>query len=501
MKVAIATWCTLLATLVLCACTESHQEGFDKNTNWLRDCKDSNECGAGLQCVCGVCTSVCDRNAQCSDLADGAVCVGLAAMSDSCAAEDTAAAQRVCTLACKTGSACAERNDALTCMASACTLAVSSADGGDDAGADAAMAHGDHDAGSPGHDGGGDAISDAGGEAQVDAHIADPISAACTKDFTCDVAAMAPGNLKGIVAGADGSIYWTDWGTLDDLGNNRKDGAIRRVPKDGGPIEVMIDQLDRPWRLWSYADNLYWLSGTPGDFGVAPGMQTLYMINASGTEPVKLKTDPFLHVQMFQGVFTWQTAVTVDGTVPEPGISVQRWSSKADTYWTEQTIKGLDYVIDGIDGAAVYIEDGSQSIQRMGYSGTTSEILADPPAFLVTVGDEALWLIHTDAQDRDWVASMPKAGGSVTNVGSGDGYYDPPQPGKNLVWLVTGNMDKDGWQLWSIPKSGGERVAAFSWPTTSGHVRDDAPAPIWIADGDSAWVFGHGALVHVQPAQ
>ncbi len=45
----------------------------DTNTNWLKSCESDSVCG-DLQCLCGVCTIACERNQECSHLADEASC-------------------------------------------------------------------------------------------------------------------------------------------------------------------------------------------------------------------------------------------------------------------------------------------------------------------------------------------------------------------------------------------------------------------------------------------
>ena len=64
----------LALPFVLLACSPSseQQAKTGTQTNWLKQCTLSSECGE-LDCHCGVCTSSCESNAQCSDLAS-AVC-------------------------------------------------------------------------------------------------------------------------------------------------------------------------------------------------------------------------------------------------------------------------------------------------------------------------------------------------------------------------------------------------------------------------------------------
>jgi hypothetical protein len=476
MRIAGRTWLGLAlgAWWALAACGTSHESGFDKNTNWLRSCERSSECGSDLSCVCGVCTKSCDQDDECAGLGHDAVCDATRPKPGTCGA-----------------------GGHVTYPARTCSRAI-------DAGADAS---------GPSMSMPADAALDGGAtdaEAARDARQPEPDAsrpdreptsvAGCGDAFVCERAADIRSSVRGLLAGDDGFVYFAEWGSLDEVGNHRQDGAIVRVAKDGAEAEAVFSDLDRPWRLWQNDTFLYWLSGEPGDFGVGRGMQALYEAPRDASmDPRERKTDAFAHVQMSRGIFAWQEPATIDGTVVEQGIRLQLWSPQRSLQtWTDQSIAGA-YTIAGIDDQGVYIEDGSLSVVYLSFGGfAPQELVADPPAFLTTVADDALWLIHTGSDNRDWVASLPKAGGDIQNVGSAENYYDPPQPGTNVVWLVTGEPGAARWQLWSMPKAGGTREPVFTWPTDSGRVRDDAPAPVWIADGDDAWVIGSGALIHVR---
>ena len=62
-------------------------------THWLEHCDGGFDCGPGLECLCGVCTTACTDDASCS--ADGAVCAERAATTyaDGC---QSAAPERLC---------------------------------------------------------------------------------------------------------------------------------------------------------------------------------------------------------------------------------------------------------------------------------------------------------------------------------------------------------------------------------------------------------------------
>jgi glucuronoarabinoxylan endo-1,4-beta-xylanase len=64
---------TALLAFVLGACSPTPSEKTGSQTNWLALCSEDSECGE-LQCLCGLCSSTCSAEAQCSGLAD-ATCI------------------------------------------------------------------------------------------------------------------------------------------------------------------------------------------------------------------------------------------------------------------------------------------------------------------------------------------------------------------------------------------------------------------------------------------
>ena len=468
MRLMTPNWAMIAAAsaLFLASCNDTHESSFDKNTNWLEACTESAACGAGLQCVCGVCTSVCDRDTQCAVHDPAAICVSSSTMANACGASDPAASLRVCLLA----SGAAAIDAAAT----------------DDAAADDAAID---DGGRPGV-----ALDDMLAPNRA---LVATANSTCAAGFSCQVAAAAPHAIKSIVAGDDGFVYWLDWGTLDALDNHRHDGAIVRKSQQSG-AHVVLSDLDRPWRLWLDGGSFYVLSGEPGSLRVGHGMQTLFAAPIDGSSPpVEVMSDPFANLLVHEGELFWNSPYAYQ--VAGDSTALSRWNIATRSHvWTENHI-GVEYMLDGVDDTKIYMDDRSLNIAVGGLDGAgVAPWIIDTPAFLVTVADDALWLIHVDADDDEWVSSMSKQDGSITHIGNAAGYYDRPQPGASVVWLVTGEPGSSTWQLWSTPKTGGERALAFSWPTEHGTVRADAPDPVWIAAGDEAWVYAHGALVHVR---
>lgn len=72
---ALFRWVMVSAALL--ACDPDHHRGpsaGDSQTNWLRSCQITAECGP-LSCICGVCTKTCDTDAACSGEDKPASCI------------------------------------------------------------------------------------------------------------------------------------------------------------------------------------------------------------------------------------------------------------------------------------------------------------------------------------------------------------------------------------------------------------------------------------------
>lgn len=90
---------------------------FGSETNFLRYCSDE-DCGAGLSCVCGVCTELCSDASQCSDDAAAAVCVSPLGGAQGSSASCSTATQ--CEVTCGDSADCSSLGDDYHCRAGAC---------------------------------------------------------------------------------------------------------------------------------------------------------------------------------------------------------------------------------------------------------------------------------------------------------------------------------------------------------------------------------------------
>jgi hypothetical protein len=113
MRTLISWGFALLATYLVGACSESAQSG-DTQTNWLKTCKVTGDCGS-LECVCGRCTKSCDAS-DCNEVASGAVCfpAGHQGVQNICEGSEATA---ICLGSCDTEAQCGSDEQ---CLEGAC---------------------------------------------------------------------------------------------------------------------------------------------------------------------------------------------------------------------------------------------------------------------------------------------------------------------------------------------------------------------------------------------
>jgi O-glycosyl hydrolase len=97
-----------LVVLILVACSPAKGPEVGSQTNWLLACDSSDDCG-GLECLCGACTTACENDTACADLA-GASCVpssddGSIALCGGKTADDSLCLVR-CEASCPEGTSC-----------------------------------------------------------------------------------------------------------------------------------------------------------------------------------------------------------------------------------------------------------------------------------------------------------------------------------------------------------------------------------------------------------
>lgn len=114
---AVARWAgALFFVLGALACSKSAMpDTHGGETHFLSHCES--ECGDGLACVCGVCTSACDGAAACQAFADGAVCVASDSLG-SC--NGGGGSEQVCDYACAADGDCGALGSGYRCQTGAC---------------------------------------------------------------------------------------------------------------------------------------------------------------------------------------------------------------------------------------------------------------------------------------------------------------------------------------------------------------------------------------------
>jgi hypothetical protein len=109
---AFALGCTLSLCAVAGCAKVRMQAGTDGATHFLVECDADAECGE-LSCLCGVCSTSCSEDAQCSDLNDQATCLTGSAMS-------CGAAEKSCAVECDGDADCSGSGAGARCSAGAC---------------------------------------------------------------------------------------------------------------------------------------------------------------------------------------------------------------------------------------------------------------------------------------------------------------------------------------------------------------------------------------------
>ncbi len=124
----------LLCSLLLYSCGSSFE--IEGEPDWLEACRANDECeDAGLECICGVCTKVCDKDEDCGDLAgdaEDAACVPAdeSGRARQCQPEDPVD-ESVCDASCRDDDDCEALGEDHACQAGFCRRQASDGtDGG-----------------------------------------------------------------------------------------------------------------------------------------------------------------------------------------------------------------------------------------------------------------------------------------------------------------------------------------------------------------------------------
>lgn len=116
----LTRWLSTLSVVlwVLCCNGSTIETSTDGETHFLRICTpESDSCGPGLTCTCGVCSSPCTDARDCSGLHSGAECVStVERLSGSCETP----AEAICDVPCATDSDCGPVASGLQCSSGFC---------------------------------------------------------------------------------------------------------------------------------------------------------------------------------------------------------------------------------------------------------------------------------------------------------------------------------------------------------------------------------------------
>ena len=106
-----------LVALGFAACGQAAVEHEGSETHFLAACDGA--CGAGAECICGVCTAGCSKDAECSAMGSSAACVALAPRVDEgrCGENEPSA---LCDVSCLSTSNCAPLGGDFVCDGGFC---------------------------------------------------------------------------------------------------------------------------------------------------------------------------------------------------------------------------------------------------------------------------------------------------------------------------------------------------------------------------------------------
>jgi hypothetical protein len=105
-------------------CGATTHDPTNSNTNWLRSCRRDADCGAGVSCLCGVCTRGCGASSECSAAATACVATGDPTLVPSCGGESVPA--KICAAPCSEDATCHAMRADLTCNGGICSALASS---------------------------------------------------------------------------------------------------------------------------------------------------------------------------------------------------------------------------------------------------------------------------------------------------------------------------------------------------------------------------------------
>jgi len=220
---------------------------------------------------------------------------------------------------------------------------------------------------------------------------------------------------------------------------NASDGAIVRIPKNGGTPEILASALAEPEQIAIADGFLYWVNRGIPDYQLNTGDGTVMRMPTTGGPPEILATN-----QIAPNSF-----VLLDGFV----------------YWANQG------TIDDFQGTP------NGSIARVPMNGGATEVIADAQSMALNLihGKELLWLVVRDWNNQSGQI-VALRNGQVTPLGKEQqGVGAMAEYGGTIVWRI---FDK----LVAIDSATGEVTA--TWPNDACGV---AWNPIWIGAEGVFW--------------
>ncbi len=459
----------LLTTLLsFGACAKAVLPDPDKNTNWLKPCATSKDCGSTLSCTCGACTKACTNDTSCSGVGSAAECkpISQVAQGGRCEASLASAAGAICVVAHASQTDAGVQKDAQVRRSDA-ALPSPAADAAVPRCGDGIVQAGESCDGPALHaqcnaciitcdSGFGDCDANAANGCEADLSSDSNACGACGN--ACGTGApCGSGICTTVLASGQASIsdlavdstyaYWTTFGTQDPLGNWRKDGTVARVALTGGTAEVLVPGLERPAELAVDSTNAYFVTGQ-----AVPVIETVALSGGAAT-PLVTRPNFKGRLALDDTYLYWTEVAASSGSIvyrmrKDGSAGAEPLLTSTESVWSRNIAANATHICWFTDlGFRCADKDG----KNLNNLVTIPSPALQPSEFLVLDGATAYWgglatSTTTTGGYSTVLYSISLSGGDVTRLAleeGGQGIGGLAIDNDKLYWTyTTGNNDE-----------------------------------------------------------
>ena len=319
---------------------------------------------------------------------------------------------------------------------------------------------------------------------------------ACAAEWTCfsgvclQRLAEDQSNSRALAVDAT-DVYWCNWGTRDFLNNYNLDGAIVKLPLDGGAISTLADNQNEPVAIAVDDTHVYWANGsTSGE---------VLKIPKDGGDPVSLAAGmnrprglviDDTHVYWIESTDadTGDDAIVrvrKDGTELSPVVSGWSWVyqiavGSAEVYWVQEVEGGIFKA--PLDGSAA---------PSVLYGGVYL------PEGIATDSTEVFWT--ENVCEPSSVRKVAVDGGEATNLAEMPGCNpsDLVVDEEHVYWLMA-NGAEDDWESGSVVKTPKEPAPSVVLVEGQGNPRSIAIDDAFVYWINLDWTSGMGEVLRIE---